>query len=83
MLSHEPSSTANASPKYDELGQHRARPSPTRRQEKQLEVAHGFLGIHSGACNFEFEPMQNPCFTIHYEHSDEKYDLVDDGELPR
>lgn len=51
-------------------------------REKQLEVARGFFGIHSGAYNFEFEPLPSLRFTIHYGHTDENYVVVDDGALP-
>lgn len=32
-------------------------------RKKQLEVAHGFFGIHYGAYNFEFEAMPELRFT--------------------
>jgi hypothetical protein len=51
-------------------------------REKQLDVANGFFGIHSGAYSFEFKPIPRLRFTIHYGKSDEDFVVIEQKELP-
>ena len=51
-------------------------------REKQLEVANGFFGIHSGAYNFAFDPMPGLRFTLHYGVGDEELEVNEWKELP-
>jgi hypothetical protein len=51
-------------------------------REKQLEVANGFFGIHSGAYSFDFAPIPELRFCIHYGLANDDCEVEEYKEVP-